>query len=29
MATLSPVRGTQDILPDEHRLYARVEETAR
>ena len=29
MATLSPVRGTQDILPDEHRLYARVQETAR
>jgi len=29
MATLSPVRGTQDILPDEHRLYARVENTAR
>jgi histidyl-tRNA synthetase len=29
MATLNPVRGTQDILPDEHRLFARVEETAR
>ena len=28
MATLNPVRGTQDILPDEHRLFRRVEETA-
>ena len=29
MATLNPVRGTQDILPDEHRLFAKVEGTAR
>jgi histidyl-tRNA synthetase len=29
MASLTPVRGTQDILPDEHRLFRRVEETAR
>ncbi len=29
MATLNPVRGTQDILPDEHRLFAKVEDTAR
>jgi histidyl-tRNA synthetase len=28
MASLKPVRGTQDILPDESRLYRRVEETA-
>ena len=28
MASLKPVRGTQDILPDEHRLVRRVEETA-
>jgi histidyl-tRNA synthetase len=29
MASLTPVRGTQDILPEEHRLFRRVEETAR
>ena len=29
MATLNPVRGTQDILPDEYRLFRRVEEAAR
>jgi histidyl-tRNA synthetase len=29
MASLTPVRGTQDVLPDEHRLFRRVEETAR
>ena len=28
MASLKPVRGTQDILPEESRLYRRVEETA-
>jgi histidyl-tRNA synthetase len=28
MAPLKPVRGTQDILPDEGRLYRHVEETA-
>jgi histidyl-tRNA synthetase len=28
MASLNPVRGTQDILPEESRLYRRVEETA-
>jgi histidyl-tRNA synthetase len=28
MASLKPVRGTQDILPDESRLYRGVEETA-
>ena len=28
MTSLNPVRGTQDILPEEGRLYRRVEETA-
>lgn len=28
MESLKPVRGTQDILPDESRLFRRVEETA-
>lgn len=28
MASLKPVRGTQDILPSESRLYRHVEETA-
>ena len=28
MPSLKPVRGTQDILPEEHRQYQRVEETA-
>jgi len=28
MASLNPVRGTQDILPEESRRYRRVEETA-
>ena len=28
MASLKPVRGTQDILPDESRHFRRVEETA-
>ena len=28
MTSLKPVRGTQDILPQESRLYRRVEETA-
>lgn len=28
MPSLKPVRGTQDILPQEHLLYRRVEETA-
>ena len=28
MPSLNPVRGTHDILPDDNRLYRRVEETA-
>ena len=28
MTSLNPVRGTRDILPEEGRLYRRVEETA-
>ena len=27
MANLQPVRGTQDILPEENRLFRRIEET--
>ena len=29
MAQLQAVRGTQDVLPDENRLFRRVQETAR
>ncbi len=28
MPSLKPVRGTQDVLPEEHRQYRRVEQTA-
>ncbi len=29
MPALKPVRGTQDVLPEENRLHRRVEDTAR
>ena len=28
MESLKPVRGTQDVLPQESRIYRKVEETA-